>query len=207
MHILVKCTPDTFLCWRVWCYFSSLSQMGLISITAQSSTRRRWSTSSSAPCPAGERHFGSCPWNRHPPEGWRRVRTTPWCDLEAVWAKMILTPRWNGSTIKRFTERRDITSRKQIHHETGVKMWAHGRKQAEPRVLQLVQSCGSTVGGNDWESGMGWSVSSTWLPAPSLEQQLFILTVSLMCDWSPHCDKNGTKCPPHTHILTHMLLH
>lgn len=34
-----------------------LSQRGLISTTAPSSTLRRWSTSSSAPCPAGERHF------------------------------------------------------------------------------------------------------------------------------------------------------
>lgn len=36
---------------------SLLSQRGLISIMAWSSTLRRWWTSSSAPCPAGERRF------------------------------------------------------------------------------------------------------------------------------------------------------
>lgn len=108
MHIWGKCTPDTFLGCRVWCYFSSLAQTGLISITAQSSTRRRWSTSSSAPCPAGEQSFSLCSWNHHPPEGWSCVRTTLLRDLGLVWAKMILTPRWNGSTIKRFPGHRDL---------------------------------------------------------------------------------------------------
>lgn len=125
---------------------TSLSQTGLISITAQSSTRRRWSTSSSAPCPAGEQSFSLCSWNHHPPEGWCCVRTTLLRDLELVWAKMILTPRWNGSTIKRFTGHRDNVTQINLDMKWASKcglMWGNkhsGRKRlGELHVLVCEQ--------------------------------------------------------------------